>query len=258
MPCTTRHSAIFSPAIIRLLSGRRGERTTRIHRTTTDLSAVSEVDLAYISTQTNVHEELIEHIAPLLRHGRWYLLRRAIFFTAYFLKHCPDNDLTIIEGERSTIDCGMNDKNMVRVGFRNVCNPVGVYPVANVERVRDMLASMDFHYVFLPSVIEATLYNPNLRVHTVGAVTSIPRIEKPRRDYCMYWEVWTSSVYRILDALDQEKMNVFERFGYKRLNYFYACKDRNSLDDFIGTYAVFQEYAASPYRAKGPAVVDSH
>ena len=67
----------------------------------------------------------------------------------------------------------------MRVGFRNVCNPVGVYPVANVERVRDMLASMDFHYVFLPSVIEATLYNPNLRVHTVGAVTSIPRIENP-------------------------------------------------------------------------------
>lgn len=83
MPCTTRHSAIFSPAIIRLLSGRRGERTTRIHRTTTDLSAVSEVDLAYISTQTNVHEELIEHIAPLLRHGRWYLLRRAIFLLPF-------------------------------------------------------------------------------------------------------------------------------------------------------------------------------
>ena len=73
----------------------------------------------------------------------------------------------------------------------------------------------------------------------------------------MYWEVWTPSVYRILDQLDKEKMDVLEHLGYERLNYFDACKYRNSLDDSIDARAVFEEYAASPYRAKGPVVVDS-
>ena len=58
-------------------------------------------------------------------------------------------------------------------------------------------------------------------------------------------------------ALDNEKMNVLEKFGYERLSYFEACKYRNSLDETQDAVAVFEEYAASPYRAKGPTVVDS-
>ena len=208
------------------------EQTARIHAVTTDLSSVATADLVYITTQTNVHEQLIQRIAPLLRKGQVVLITPGYFSTAYFLRHCPDKDLTIIEGESSTIDCRVDDTGFVRVGFRNVRNPVGVYPVENLPKVRDMLESMQFHYVYLSSVVEAALHNPNMMVHTVGAVMSIPRIEKTKGDYCMYWEVWTPSVYRILDQLDKEKMDVLEHLGY-------------------------EEYAASPYRAKGPVVVDS-
>lgn len=233
------------------------ERSACIHEITTSLDSIPEADLIYITTQTNVHEALIERIAPLLRDGQTVLITPGYFSTAYFLKHCPDKDLTIIEGESSTIDCRINDEGVVRVGFRNVRNPVGVYPTKNLPLVKDKLDSMQFHYVYLDNVIEAALHNPNLIVHTVGAIMSIPRIEKTKGDYCMYWEVWTPSVYRILDGLDNEKMNVLEHFGCERLNYFDACKFRNSLDDSMDAKAVFEEYAASPYRAKGPTVVDS-
>ena len=193
------------------------EQTARIHAVTTDLSSVATADLVYITTQTNVHEQLIQRIAPLLRKGQVVLISPGYFSTAYFLRHCPDKDLTIIEGESSTIDCRVDDTGFVRVGFRNVRNPVGVYPVENLPKVRDMLESMQFHYVYLSSVVEAALHNPNMMVHTVGAVMSIPRIEKTKGDYCMYWEVWTPSVYRILDQLDKEKMDVLEHLGYERL-----------------------------------------
>lgn len=53
-------------------------------------------------------------------------------------------------------------------------------------------------------------------------------------------------------------MDVLEHLGYERLNYFDACKYRNSPGRIPSTPgAVFEEYAASPYRAKGPVVVDS-
>ena len=76
------------------------EQTARIHAVTTDLSSVATADLVYITTQTNVHEQLIQRIAPLLRKGQVVLISPGYFSTAYFLKHCPDKDLTIIEGER--------------------------------------------------------------------------------------------------------------------------------------------------------------
>lgn len=233
------------------------EQTAHIHELTTSLESIQTADLVYITTQTTVHEELIKRIAPYLRDGQAILITPGYFSTAYFLKHCPDKDLTIIEGESSTIDCRINEVGVIRVGFRNVRNPLGVYPAKNLPKVKDMLDSMKFHYVYLSSVIEAALHNPNMIIHTVGAIMSIPRIEKTKGEYCMYWEVWTPSVYKILNALDSEKMNVLEKFGYERLSYFEACKYRNSLDETQDAVAVFEEYAASPYRAKGPTVVDS-
>ena len=94
------------------------EQTARIHAVTTDLSSVATADLVYITTQTNVHEQLIQRIAPLLRKGQVVLITPGYFSTAYFLRHCPDKDLTIIEGESSTIDCRVDDTGFVRVGFR--------------------------------------------------------------------------------------------------------------------------------------------
>ena len=80
------------------------EQTARIHAVTTDLSSVATADLVYITTQTNVHEQLIQRIAPLLRKGQVVLISPGYFSTAYFLKHCPDKDLTIIEDHRELIE----------------------------------------------------------------------------------------------------------------------------------------------------------
>ena len=104
------------------------------------------------------------------------------------------------------------------------------------------------------------MHNPNLIVHTVGSVMSIPRIEKSKGDFCMYHEAYTRdnpATWRILEALDAEKMNVLEKLGFDRLSYVEACKYRNSLDDAMDAKEVFLNYAEMPTRAKGPIVVDS-
>ena len=86
---------------------------------------------------------------------------------------------------------------------------------------------------------------------------SIPRIEKTNGDYCMYHEVFTPSVWKILEKLDAEKMDVLEHLGYPRMPYVEAAKFRNSLDDNLDAKESFFRYASMPTRAKGPIVVDS-
>ena len=232
-------------------------KTAEVHRITTDLQAISEADLIIITVQTNYHEKLIVRMKEYLRKGQKILVVPGYLSTAYFLKHCPELDLVIIEGESSTIDCRVDDVGKVRVGFRNVRNPVGVYPQKYTQSMVEFLAPLQYHYTALSSVVEAALHNPNLIVHTVGAIMSIPRIEKTKGEYCMYHEVFTPSVWNILERLDSEKMDVLEKLGYERLAYVDACKYRNSLDESIDGKAVFFEYAAMPTRAKGPTTVDS-
>ena len=86
---------------------------------------------------------------------------------------------------------------------------------------------------------------------------SIPRIEKTNGDYCMYWEVWTPSVWNILEKLDSEKMDILEKLGYERLAYVDACKFRNTLEDDRDGKEIVRWYANMPTRAKGPVKVDS-
>ena len=86
---------------------------------------------------------------------------------------------------------------------------------------------------------------------------SIPRIEATGGDYCMYHEVFTPSVWSLLEALDREKMDILEALGFERLAYADACKFRNSLEEQRDGREVFFEYAAMPERAKGPQSVKS-
>lgn len=230
---------------------------SKIKHVTRDLSYLSESEIVIIYIQTNYHEKLIKRIKPYLRDGQILLLNPGYLSTAYVLKHCSDIDLTICEAQSSFLDCRIIEPGAIRIGFRNVRNPLGIYPVSRLKEGREKLDQLGFPFVYLPSVIEAALHNPNLIVHTVGAVMSIPRIEKTKGDYCMYHEVFTPSVWRILEALDNEKMDLIERLGCERLSYVEACKYRNTLDDTRDAKEVFFWYASMPSRAKGPTVVDS-
>ena len=231
--------------------------TTNIHRVSKDLSLLSEAEIVIIYIQTNYHEILIQRVAKYFRNGQIVIINPGYFSTAYMLKYCACENLTIVEAESSFIDCRIAEPGVVKVGFRNVRNPVGIYPKQNLEKVRSKLDALDCRLVYLTSLLEASLHNPNMIVHTVGAVMSIPRIEKTQGDYCMYHEVFTPSVWRILEQLDKEKMDILEAMGCERMPYVEACKYRNSLDDTQNAKDVFFWYAGMPTRAKGPITVDS-
>lgn len=235
-------------------------KTANIHKMSRDVADIKDAEVVIIYIQTNFHEQLIERIAPYLQDGQILLINPGYLSTAYVLKHCPDKDLIIAEAESSFIDGRIMEPGLFRVGFRNVRNPIGIYPSSRKEEAIAKLDQLGERFVYLDSVVEAALHNPNLVVHTVGSVMSIPRIEKSKGEFCMYHEAYTRdnpSTWRILEALDAEKMDVLEKLGFERLSYVEACKYRNSLDEKIDAKEVFLNYAEMDTRAKGPTVVDS-
>lgn len=236
------------------------KKTANIHALTRDLSEIRGKDVIIVYIQTNFHEQLIERIAPYLEDNQILLFNPGYLSTAYVLKHCPDKNIIIAEAESSFIDGRIMEPGNFRVGFRNVRNPIGIYPAARREEAIAKLDQLDERFVYLDSVIEAAIHNPNMVVHTVGSVMSIPRIEKSHGEFCLYHDAYTRDnvcTWRILEAMDAEKMDVLEKLGFERLSYVEACKYRNSLDDNMDAKEVFLNYAEMPTRAKGPLKVDS-
>lgn len=232
-------------------------KTTKIAHVTKELADLSSAKIVIVYIQTNYHEELIAKMSKHLVDGQIVLINPGYLSTAYMLKYNSGKAITIVEAESSFLDCRILEPGLIKVGFRNVRNPLGVYPAANLSAVKDDLEALGFPFVYLSSVVEAALHNPNLIVHTVGAIMSMPRIEKTNGDYVMYHEVFTPSVWNILEKLDSEKMDVLEKLGFPRLSYVEACKYRNTLGDTEDAKEVFFWYAAMPTRAKGPVKVDS-
>lgn len=231
-------------------------REAKIYDVSFDLSKIIDNEIIIIYTQTSYHEQLIKKISKYIQDGQIIIINPGYLSTAFILKYCNGKDISIVEATSSFIDCRISDPGMVNVGFRNVRNPVGVYPHCNTDKVKQKLECLGFNLHYY-STVEVALHNPNLIVHTVGAIMSIPRIEKMKEEYCMYWEVWTPSVWNILEALDAEKMDILENLGFERLAYVDACKFRNTLDDVRDGKEIFMWYANMPTRAKGPSKVDS-
>ena len=232
------------------------EKTTvNIKTVTQDLSKLSECELVIIYIQTKYHEELIKKASEYFVDGQMVLINPGYLSTAYVKKYAKDLDLTIIEATSSFIDCRIMEPGLSKVGFRNVRNPIGVYPS---ERTKDTLAKLESlgYNLHAWNTVEVALHNPNLIVHTIGAIFSIPRIEKTNGDYCMYWEAFTPTVWKVLEQLDSEKMDVLEHLGLERLAYVDACKFRNTLDTDADGKEIFFWYAGMPTRAKGPTTVN--
>lgn len=233
------------------------EKPCRIAHLSRELKDIQGKDVVLLCTQTGYHKQVLERIAPYLSAGQILLIVPGYLSTAYVLSCCPVPGLIVAEAESNFIDGRISAPGRFHVGFRNVRNPIGVYPADAREKAREKLEGLGTPFTWLESVAEAALHNPNMIVHTVGAVMSIPRIEATGGDYCMYHEVFTPSVWNILEKLDGEKMDVLRALHFVPVPYVEACKFRNSLDDERDAKQVFFDYAAMPTRAKGPTSVNS-
>ncbi len=214
-------------------------------------------EIIIICSQTNYHEEIIANISKYLNKSQIIILEPGYLSTAYFLKHCDKEKMpVIVEAESSPIDCRIYDSGKVGVLFKNVRNPIGIYPKSKKNEVFKILEKLNLKFTLADSVIESALHNPNLIVHTIGAIMSIPRIEYTNGEYWMYKEVFTKSVWNMVEKLDGEKMQVLAKLNLKPIRYIDICKFRNSDNLSLDSKDIFIDYAnnSSP---KGPNVSDS-
>lgn len=213
-------------------------------------------DIIIVSTQSLQHEHVFEIIAPFLRGKTIVLLEPGNAGSLLLARFKLPKGIIIAEATSIPIDVRIQKPGVVDVLFRNIRNPLGFFPLADSARALQHLQKLYPNFYCLGHALAAALHNPNLIVHTVGALLNIPRIEYSNGEFWMYKEGFTKSVWNIIESLDAGKMEVLKRLDADPIPYLEIAKIRNADDLTIDARAMFDIYCqtGSP---KGPSSINT-
>lgn len=224
-----------------------------IEEATRDLpKAVSRADVIFLFTQSVSHEALSELIAPHLRSGQILLVSPGYAGSFFFSTKCKAKGVVFAEGESIPFDSRIVAPGKVNICFENIRNPIGVFPSSKTDETLARLKGILPRFTARQDVLESAFHNPNLIVHTVGAIMSVARIEHSQGDFWMYREAFSPSIWKLIRDLDAEKMAILDHFELPTQSFAESFQCRTYEDLTADPMDAFHHYAecGSP---KGPA-----
>lgn len=211
------------------------------------------VEVVMVLTQSLQHRDLAGKVGPLLKDGQLVFLIPGNMGSTQFSKYTKSKHIIYVEGESTPYDARIIAPGKVEILFKNVRNAVSFLHKEDEKYLPVVTSLFGTHKFLRTNVIESTLHNPNMIVHTIGAIMSASRIEYSKGEFWMYREAFSPSVWNLIEKLDEEKKQVIKAYGGENaINYLDACKWRNEEDLSVDSLQVFRNYAATG-GPKGPA-----
>lgn len=225
---------------------------TVIKEVSKDLSKIEDAEVVFCTIQSNFYEGLVNRINQYLRKDQIVICISSYASSFYFEKYCRKLPMLVeatgpyLEG-RVELDDKPNEV-VFRVGYRHEVIPVSCF--SNYDTCMEKLHKISKGFVGKYSVLEAALLNPNMVLHTIGSIMSIPRIEYSKGNFCMYREAYTrgnSATINLLLRLDEEKMKVLKSLGFFKTSVFEAGGFNVSAPlESLHRYAESKDRAISP------------
>ena len=218
---------------------------------------LESTEVVMVLTQSLQHRDLAKKVAPLLKEGHIVFLIPGNMGSIHFAKYSEGKHIIYVEGESSPYDARIIAPGKVEILFKNVRNAVSFLDKKDEQYLPKITSLFGTHKYLRTNVIESTMHNPNMIVHSIGAIMSASRIEYAKGEFWMYREAFSPSVWGLIEMLDEEKKQVIKAYGGEHaISYLDACKWRNSEDLSKDSLKVFRDYAATG-GPKGPSSLDT-
>lgn len=241
---TLKENGKYAPVLIKYVSD--------------ELKNIEKCDVVFITVQSTYHEPLIKRISKYLRREQIVVCICSYLSSLYFQKYCPFMPAIVettgpyLEGRIDTND--IPGEVVFRVGCRLSRSPLSIFEPGDKDYCMKILSMLYSGFSPDYTPLESALLNPNMVLHTVGSIMSIPRIEFSDGNFCMYREAYTrknEATMKIMLGLDEEKKNILSKLGCHSVDIFKA-------GGFLGDpLESFYRYSESPDRALSPTSVYS-
>lgn len=232
--------------------------STRINNVSTILSNVGNSDVVILTLPNTYHAEIIEKLSDYLRSDQIVICICSYMSSFIFKRYCKNLPTIVettgpyIEGRIELDD--MEDEVVFRVGCRLTRSPLSIFQKEKADECMNKIWKLYKGFSLDYSTVESALLNPNMVLHAVGAIMSIPRIEYSHGNFCMYREAYSHdnpATLHLMLSLDEEKKKVLSALGYRPTDIFEA-------GGFLGNpMESFYRYSESSDRAISPTSVKS-
>lgn len=209
--------------------GIEGEGRHQLSQVTRDPTAcLPNSDFVLIFYVANYHEMVAKRIAPYLESSQivytcpGYL--GSILIARAMHKLGRTSLPLLVEGETLPFSSRVESPGLVDIMSRNNAHPVATLPRSRCGEAVERLSHLFENVVGRNCLIEVALHNPNLIMHTLGTLLNITRVEDPAENFSMYRDGFSPTVWKFVEALDQEKMEVLRALG---------CEPRSYWDEFL-------------------------
>ena len=230
----------------------------RIFDVTDNLAEVESAEVVIVTIQSTYHEALYAVLGEHLSGDQTVVVVCSYMSSFYLARRCSEYP-NIVETTGPYIEGRIDLKDkpgrvVFKVGCRLTKSPLSVF-----HKSRSQICMKKLHTLYNGwsddyNIVESALLNPNMVLHTVGAVMSMPRIEYSGGDFCMYREAYSrknESTLNVMLKLDEEKKQVLKRIGCRPVDVFEA-------GGFLGNrMESFYNYSESELRAVSPTSVRS-
>lgn len=198
--------------------GRTG--TARLNKATYDIADVLEdVDIILVIMPSFGHAAMARLAAPHLRGGQIVAVLPGNGGTLEWHKILQDAgvEAEILFAESCTLPYGARlfEPGRVKNIIEALTLPTGVFPSKRTDEVIPKLQELYPTVTPCKDVLEAAINNANPIVHPAATLLNAGRIEYSRGEFYLYKEGMTPAVARTYESLNEERLAICDRLGWK-------------------------------------------
>lgn len=212
---------------------------------TTDIKdAMQGADVVMVVVPAFAQPILMERALPYLEDGQIVVFNpdnfASLVFREMLRKKGLRKDIRIAGTASLLYACRRTAPAKVGIWYVKDSMPVAALPGRDTDDVAKSLTEMFSEFSPARNVLEVSIGNINNVLHCATAVLNTGRIEDSKGDFMFYWEGMTESVCRVMEKVDEEKIQVAAKLGFKVISthdylrqYYRSEKAGQDLHDFV-------------------------
>ena len=195
----------------------------RLSKVSTDIrDIIIGADIVMVVVPAFAQPIMMEKALPYLEDGQIVVFNpdnlASLMFSDMLNRKGVNKDIKIAGTASLLYACRKTSPVKVEIYYVKDVMYAAALPATDTDIVVESLKNLYSSLAPARNVLEISFGNINQILHAPVSVLNAGRIEDTKGDFSFYWEGMTESVCRVMEAVDEEKIRVAEKVGFKLMS----------------------------------------